>query len=127
MEERSLAFVYESARMPLRSFLFCRNMQEWLTWHLLMGVEYIYVVENNGLDQTVAALKPFQEAGVLEVGNQRVKMAVSCSITACGPPRELMPCLWSSARTSPVGPPPWSRNSPVVHRRSASTVQREQR
>ena len=46
-----------------------RNLQEWLVWHLLMGVEKFYLVDNDSSDHVREVLAPFIQQGVVEVSS----------------------------------------------------------
>jgi hypothetical protein len=56
---------------PRRNYLTCttvikndaRYLDEWLQFHLLMGVEHFYIYENGSTDHSLSILLPYQEAG----------------------------------------------------------------
>jgi hypothetical protein len=71
-EQKSHNLGQASASVPIGTahgaFVCVRNLQEWIVFHLLMGVERVFLFVHDSDDQTVRALAPFIEAGVVETG-----------------------------------------------------------
>ena len=50
-------------------------LKEWIEFHRMIGVEHFYLYENGSSDNTVSVLKPYVEAGIVELFDWRPGVA----------------------------------------------------
>lgn len=48
-------------------------MPEWIAYHYALGVDEIYVYDDDSVDDTVDILKPFVEAGIVHYKYYKVE------------------------------------------------------